>query len=186
MTDSLTKTLESIPPEQLDAMRARFKQEVETSGAMHVQAATKFQAGLDKVVDVLLILVLKFGRATSALLAIGVVLIVCLITLIIATVKILELSSQVADIAHHQEEAALSTQRIEKATTDTQKQVDTTSKNLEAKVDTVVAGAPQVEVDSKGKAKIVIQATKKKHVPSAPSSAPPAAVHLPVELDLPQ
>jgi type II secretory pathway pseudopilin PulG len=185
--DTLNKTIESVRPEKLENMRQTFQRELEMSGAIHVEAAQKFQAGLDKVVDVLLILVLKFGRATTALLAIGFVILISLVTMIIATVKIIELSSAVAEIQQHQEEASLSAQRIEKATTDTQKQVDTTSKKIDdtqAKVDSVAASTPQVEVDSRtGKAKLVIQATKKRHVPPV-VSAVPAPTQVPVELDL--
>ena len=77
--------------------------------------ATLSDSDLDKVVDVLLILVLKFGRATSALLAIGILLVVCLVTLIIAAVKVLEVSSQLAEIQQHQDEFSISQKHIEES-----------------------------------------------------------------------
>ena len=185
MSDELTKAIESIPPAQLDVMRKRFQDEIELSGAVHVAAATKFQAGLDKVVDVLLILVLKFARATSALIAIGFVLIVCLVTLIVATVKVLEVSNQVAEIQQHQDEFSMSQKRIEESTTATQKQVDSTNQKIDAtqaKVDTVVDSAPKVEVDARtGRAKIVIPAKAKK---PATATAPAVASSKPLEIDL--
>jgi hypothetical protein len=181
MSDELTKAIESIPPAQLDVMRKRFQDEIELSGAVHVAAATKFQAGLDKVVDVLLILVLKFARATSALIAIGFVLIVCLVTLIIATVKVLEVSNQVAEIQQHQDEFSMSQKRIEESTTATQKQVDSTSQKIDA-TQAVLESDPHVEVDTKtGRAKIIIPAKAKK---PATATAPAVASSKPLEIDL--
>jgi len=168
--DSLIKAIGSISEGQLDVMRKRFHDEIELSGALHVEAASKFQAGLDKVVDVLLILVLKFGRATTMLIVLGLLNVVCLVINVIATVQVASTRSEVRDLVERQEEFASSQKRIETSTTATQKTIDAT----QAKVDSVVEASPKIEVDAKtGKAKIIIP-TKK----SAPASSKPVELNL--------
>lgn len=170
--DPLSSTLGSTSPERLK----QLKEELFDSSSKHMEAANRFQAGLDKVIDVLLILVLKFGRATTMLLANGIFSIICLVTLVVATVQIMSLRSEMKDLMDRQEEFAKSQQRIERTTNDTQKQVTTASKQVEetsAKVDTVAETAPKVELDPKtGKAKLVVTVPPK---PSPKSSNPPPA-----------
>lgn len=167
---TLDTTINSIAPERLDAMKDSFFTELKESGSKHVEAATRFQAGLDKVIDVLLILVLKFGRATTMQLVNGGLNIACLVTLIIATVQITTLRSEVKDLMFKQEEFAKSQKRIEKTTSETQQDVATASQKVaetKAKVDDVAATAPKVELDTKtGKAKLVVQVPEKKKTKS--------------------
>jgi hypothetical protein len=162
--DPLLSTIESIAPDKLSEMKDRLSKELETSGSKHAEAAARFQAGLDKVIDVLLILVLKFGRATTMLLVMGILNIICVVTLIVATVHVTALRSEVRDLMDHQEEFARSQKRIERTTTETKQDVATTSQKVsetQAKVETAAEAAPKVEVDAKtGKAKLVVPVTE--------------------------
>jgi cell division protein FtsL len=183
MSNPLDNTLNSIPPEKLAEMRRHTEDELDklkASGSIHVEAANRFQAGLDKITDVLLILVMKFGRATTVLLIVGGLNIVLLVALIISLVNILSLRSEARDLLDRQEEFARSQKRLERTTNDTQEKVDTTSKRIEEtqhKVDTAVESAPKVEVDSRtGKAKLVVPVESKKPIKVAP---PPASKPLP-------
>lgn len=175
MSNPLDNTLNSIPPEKLQEMRRHTEDELEklkTSGSIHVEAANRFQAGLDKVTDVLLILVMKFGRATAMLLAIGIVLVLNLAMLVIATVQSVTIRTQMTDLQERQEDFARSQKRLERTTTDTQDKVDSTSKKVDEtqqKVESAAEAAPKVEVDTKtGKAKLVVPVDAKKTVKVAP------------------
>lgn len=120
----------------------------------HMQAANRFQAGLDSVVNVLLMLVLKFGRASTLLLAMGVVSSVCLIFLVICTIQIVEIKTQMRDLMDRQEVLAKTQMRIEKTSQETNQKVEQTQQ----KVDIAVEQQPKIEVDSRtGKAKIVVK-----------------------------
>lgn len=185
--DPLSNTINSIPPEKLDVMRDEMF-DFKTSGGKHIEAANKFQAGLDKVTDVLLVLVLKFARATTVLLIAGIFNIVLLTTLIICTVNILSLRSEVRGLLDRQEEFARSQSRIERTANETQSQVKSTSKTVEetqAKVETAVDSAPKVEVDKKtGKAKLVVQVpAKPRPVPAASGSAAPSSKQIEIKLE---
>jgi uncharacterized protein YlxW (UPF0749 family) len=181
MSNPLDNTLNSIPPEKLQEMRRNTEDELEklkTSGSIHVEAANRFQAGLDKVTDVLLIRVMKFGRATNMLLAIGILLVVNLLMLVIATVQSVTIRTQMTELLDRQEEFARSQKRLERTTTDTQEKVDSTSKKVDEtqlKVDSAAEAAPKVEVDTKtGKAKLVVPVESKKTVKvSPPKTAKP-------------
>lgn len=175
--DPLSNTINSIPPEKLDVMREEMF-DFKTSGVKHVEAANKFQNGLDKVTDVLLILVMKFGRATTVLLIAGLFNLILLITLVICTVNILSLRSETQDLLDRQESFARSQSRIEKTTNDTQEKVTSTSKTVE-ETQAKVEAAPKLELDRKtGKAKLVVQVQPKPHTPV--SSPPPKQLELPV------
>ena len=183
MSNPLDNTLNSIPPEKLAEMRRHTEDELEklkTSGSIHVEAANRFQAGLDKVTDVLLILVMKFGRATNMLLAIGILLVVNLAMLVIATVQSVTIRTQMTDLQDRQEDFARSQKRLERTTNDTQVKVDSTSKKVDEtqqKVDSAAESAPKVEVDTRtGKARLVVPVEAKKTIKVPP---PPAARPLP-------
>jgi len=186
-SDPLTTTIESIAPERLDAMKEDLFKNLEKSGTKHVEAATKFQAGLDKVVDVLLILVLKFGRATAVLIVLGVLNIICLTVNVVATVQLTTLRVQVRDLMNQQEDFARSQKRIEKTTSETKQDVATTSKKVaesNARVETAVEAAPKVEVDTKtGKAKLVVSVPKIKAKPAASSPTKPDGRKIIVNLE---
>ncbi len=180
MSNPLDNTLNSIPPEKLEEMRRHTEDELEklkTSGSIHVEAANRFQAGLDKVTDVLLILVMKFGRATNMLLAIGILLVVNLAMLVISTVQAVTIRTQMTDLQDRQEDFARSQKRLERTTNDTQVKVDSTSKKVDEtqqKVDSAAESAPKVEVDTRtGKAHLVVPAEAKK----PPKVVPPLAAH---------
>ncbi len=170
--EALDTTIASMAPGKLEALKDVVFRDFEVSGSKHVEAATKFQAGLDKVVDVLLILVLKFGRASTMLLVLGLLNVACVITIIVTTVQIAVLRSEVGDLMDRQEEFAKSQKRIEKTTTETKQDVATTSQKVsetQAKVETAVEAAPKVELDARtGKAKLVVP------VPPKPSKKPTA------------
>ncbi len=169
----LDTAIASIAPGKLEAMRDVVFRDLEVSGSRHVEAATKFQAGLDKVTDVLLILVLKFGRASTMLLALGILNVICIAIIVVATVYIAALRSEVGDLMDRQEEFAKSQKRIEKTTTETKQDVATTSQKVaetQAKVETAVEAAPKVELDARtGKAKLVVPVPPK---PSKKAAAP--------------
>lgn len=176
--ETLSNTIDSIAPERLDAMKENMFKSLEESGSMHLEAATKFQAGLDKVTDVLLILVLKFGRATTFLIVVGIINIVVLTINVIATVNIAALRSEVRDLMDRQEEFARSQKRIEKTTVETKQDVASTNQKVaetQAKVDTAVETAPKVEIDARtGKAKLVVSVpVKKPQAPKAMASGAP-------------
>ena len=177
--DPFHSTIHSVAPDKLEAMKdALF--DFKESGTKHVEAANKFQAGLDKVIDVLLILVMKLGRASAFQIAAGAVQVVCLVALIISTVQILSLRSEVRDLLHRQEEVAKSQKRIEKATSETQEKLATTSETVKETQETVrkvEQTAPQVEIDKRsGKAKLVLP----KPTPTA-STKPTKGLEIPLE-----
>jgi hypothetical protein len=119
--------------------------------------------GLDKIVEVIGILVLKFGRATSALIAVGIMLVLCLVTLVTSMVQSMVIRSEMRDLLDRQELLIKSQGRLEKASSSTQKVLtDTLQKVVEtqAKIETVAETTPKIKVDSKtGKTKLVIQKT---------------------------
>lgn len=126
---------------------------LETSSAKHLEAAAKFEAGMDKVVDVLLMLVLKFGRATTAQIVSLFILFVCLITLVITTINVSYLRGEVKDLMRQQESLMQAQKRIERTTTETKKDMADTSLRMTA----AAQSAPKIEVDQKtGKAKLVV------------------------------
>lgn len=117
--------------------------------------------GLDKMIDVIALLVLKFGRATTALIGVGSLLILCLITLVISMAQSMVIRNEVRDLLDRQELLIKSQARLEKTMTATQLVLtDTLEKVVEtqAKVETVAESTPKIKVDSKtGKTKLVIQ-----------------------------
>lgn len=141
--DPLSKALKSVTPDELEAMRLKFQEEMDKSSAKHAQAAERFSAGLDKVVDVMLILVLKFGRATTMLLVIGALNIVCLLMMVISTIQMTSVNSQVHDLVMQQESFAASQKRLEKTTTDSSQEVVKKVEETKAKLDDVVDAAPK-------------------------------------------
>jgi hypothetical protein len=165
--DPLSNAVNSVPPDKLETMREEMFS-FRTSGAQHIEAANKFQAGLDKVIDVLLVLVMKFGRATSVLILGGLVLVVNLVSLVVVTIQIFSLRSEVRDLLDRQESFSRSQERIEKTANATQEKVEAT----QAKVDTAVETSPKIEVDKRtGKAKLIVPATPPK---DATASSPAA------------
>lgn len=186
--DPLSNTINSIPPDKLDAMRGEMF-DFKTGGLKHLEAANKFQAGLDKVIDVLLVLVMKFGRATSALILGGIVLVVCMFALVIVTIQIFSLRSEVRDLLDRQEEFSRSQKRIEKTSNETQEKVESTGKAVEEtqeKVKAAVDASPKVEVDKRtGKAKLVVSVPPKPR-PAAASGfgAAPVASAAPRQVEI--
>lgn len=169
--DPLSNAVNSVPPDKLENMREEMFS-FRTSGAQHIEAANKFQAGLDKVIDVLLVLVMKFGRATSVLILGGILLVVNLVALLIVTVQIFSLRSEVRDLLDRQETFSKSQERIEKTANETQEKVEAT----QAKVDTAVEATPKIEVDKRtGKAKLIVPAQPPK--PATSSSPASSATH---------
>ena len=153
--DLLTVFHKSVPPERLSMLREDLL-DFRKSGLKHQEAADRFSAGLDKVVDVLLILVLKFGRATSMIIAMIVILGLCCVTLVVSTIHVMTLKYDVADLIRRQEAFARVQERLEKATNSTQEQVSSTNKKIEETQATIEA-APKIEIDKKtGKPKIVV------------------------------
>lgn len=143
--------------------------------SLHMEAANRFQAGLDHVVNVLLMLVLKFGRASTLLVVMGAINSACLVFLVICTVQIATLRSEMRDLLDRQEVLAKSQVRIEKAAQDTNEKVDQTNQ----KVEIAVEQQPKIEVDAKtGKAKIVVKKPPVKVVP------PPSSASAPLEIDV--
>lgn len=130
--EHLLELQQKTNPLELESAKKTVLFELEkTDNLPHtLKAAEKFGLGLDSVTDVLLILVLKFGRATSVLIAIGGLLIVCLLGLVISLVNVAALSSQMADIQLKQEEIARLQVRIETKTTETKEKVDSTEKKI--------------------------------------------------------
>jgi hypothetical protein len=179
--DPLVRTINSIPPEKLEGMREEMF-DLRTSGSKHVEAANKFQNGLDKVTDVLLILVMKFSRSTTVLLIAGLFNFVVLVALVICTVNILLLRSEMRDLLDRQESFARSQSRIEKTTNATQEKVDSTSKTVE-ETQAKVEAAPKIELDRKtGRAKLVVQVSPKpRPAASATSSTVPKQIEIKLE-----
>ncbi len=118
-------------------------------------------AGLDRVVEVIARLVLKFGRATSALLVIGGLLIICLTVLIISMVQFITVRNEMRDLIDRQELLIKSQARLEKSALATQAILEETQKKVsetQARVETVAESTPKIKVDSKtGRTKLVIQ-----------------------------
>lgn len=139
-----------------EQLKAALFHDLEASHAKHKVAADKFEAGLDKVIDVLLMLVLKFGRATTAQIISLVVLLACLVTVVITTINISYLRSEIRSLMYHQEELMQAQKRIEKNTTDTKKDTATMSQ----RVSEVADATPKIEVDQNGKAKLVLDEKK--------------------------
>lgn len=156
MTDELQDIIKSLPPEQQLRMRERFQEDLERSGAKYAEAANKFQAGLEGVTNVMLNLVLNFGRASTLLLVIGAINTLCLIMMVISTIQVTAVKSQMDDLLLKQEASA---KRLEKTTTESNEEVVKKVEETKAKVDNVVETAPKVKVDARtGKAKLVVPA----------------------------
>lgn len=67
-------------------------------------AANKFVSGLDAVTDALLLVIMKFGRATTALWSVGIVVVVCLIVMLAILVDLYSLSTRMSYIEIKQQE----------------------------------------------------------------------------------
>lgn len=148
----LNDILNDLTPEQQQRMRERFEADLQRSGAAHVEAARKFQAGLEGVTNVMLNLVLNFGRASTLLLVIGATNILCLIMMVISTVQAVSIRSQVDDLLMKQESLVVSQRQLEKSTTEATEEVSKKVDETKAIVET----APKIKVDAKtGKAKLV-------------------------------
>lgn len=117
--------------------------------------------GLDKMIEVIALLVLKFGRATTALIAVGVLLIFCVVALIVSMAQTIVLRNQMRDLLDRQELLVKSQVRLEKTMTSTQLVLtDTLHKVVEtqAKIETVAEATPKITVDSKtGKPRLVMK-----------------------------
>ena len=140
---------------------------------------TKELTGLDKIVEVIAILVLKFGRATSVLLAIGGLLILCLTVLVISMVQFMTVKSETRSLLDRQEVLIKSQARLEASTMATQNALVEASKKItetQARVETVAEATPKIKVDSKtGKTKLVIQKPALLSVTQDSSSKPAEA-----------
>lgn len=182
-TPKLAATLTSIPPGKLEASRKRVSEEIQhqqgeeaeaPSSTAHLLAADRFTQGLDVVSDVLILLVGRFQKTTTLLVLGGILQLMCVVALVGATIGLNSVKEKVELLQAKQEEFAKSQQRLEKTTTETQKKVETTEKKVDDAA-TKFDEQPKLSVveDSKGKPKVIIQATK---VPSAkPSAVPPVA-----------
>lgn len=129
----LNLMLENVDPKDLEKARQQAESEArkmesrfpeEDVAITHtMKAARQFEQGMDAVTDVLLTLVLKFGRATTWLVGMGALLVVCIIVLIVSLVNIGTLSSQVADLQMSQHEIARIQRNIERKTNETSTKV---------------------------------------------------------------
>jgi hypothetical protein len=63
-----------------------------------VTAANKFVSGLDAVTDALLLVILKFGRATTALWSVGIVVVLCLLVLLAIMIDLTSLGNRMGYI----------------------------------------------------------------------------------------
>lgn len=108
--------------------------------------------GLDKIVEVLTRLVLKFGRAITALQVVGVLLIICLIALVISVGQTAAIRTDMRDLIIRQEALMISQNRSEKALKDTLDKVLETRDRIE----NVAATTPRVKIGDNGKPRIVI------------------------------
>lgn len=153
MTEELSDIIKNLTPEQQLRMRERFGADLEQSGAKYVDAANKFQAGLEGVTNVLLNLVLNFGRASTLLLVIGGINVVCLVMMVISTIQMISVKSQVDDLLMKQESFAVSQRRFDQSNEEVVKKVEETK----AKIDDVAETSPKVKVDSKtGRPRLVL------------------------------
>lgn len=135
----------------------KHNMDLEVSTSRHLEAAQRFEAGMDKVVDVLLMLVLKFGRATTAQVVNLFLLFMCLLILVISTINVSYLRDEVKDLMYQQEDLMRAQKRIEQTTEATKKDVATTSEQ----VTKVAEATPKIEVDEKtGKAKLIVDDQK--------------------------
>jgi cytoskeletal protein RodZ len=117
--------------ESIEAIKVNYvtdDDEEPISARSSVKAADKFVAGLDAVTNVLLTLVLKFGRATSMLVVVTGVLILCLVSLVIAVGQVFTIKSQLHELLEKHEDLSRAQARIEKSTQATQAVVETQPK----------------------------------------------------------
>jgi len=159
MENPLNEIIRSIPPDKLEDMRAEMSN-FEQGSRTHVEAANQFRTGLDKVIDVLLILVLKFGRATSVLLAVGILMTLGTVILVVNTIQAVQLRSDVAALLDQQEQFARSQKRLEKTAAEnqarTQRSVEATRDQIKS-VETQIEKTPRIEVDQHtGRARLVV------------------------------
>ncbi len=147
----------------------KHNMDLEMGTSRHLEAAQRFEAGMDKVVDVLLMLVLKFGRATTAQVVNLFLLFVCLLILVISTINVSYLRDEVKDLMYQQEDLMRAQKRIEQTTEATKKGVDTTSQQ----VTKVAEATPKIEVDEKtGKAKLIVDDQKAVDLKVVPDKKP--------------
>ncbi len=136
----LDKALRSISPKALQKARDQVSQVSNTPVEIRVASdserarastAERFSSGLDAVTDVLLLLVLKFGRATSFLVACGLVLLACLAALIVSIVKISDSTRKSEDVLLQIERIEHDQQGLEKKVIETKSQVDRTARTVD-------------------------------------------------------
>lgn len=163
--------LMSLPPDRGPSDNAPPSvdfRELRTTG----EIASQFNQGLDKVTDVLLLLVLKYGRAASLLVGVLVGIAICIVALIWNTAY---LAATRADVA----EAQMKQEEILQKQSETLKQTrEAYSSAMEAKevAEAAAAAAPAVVVDEDGKAKLIIKGDKEHPLPDdLPNSRKPSA-----------
>lgn len=158
--------LMSLPPEG-GPPSVDFR-ELRTTG----EIASQFNQGLDKVTDVLLLLVLKYGRASSLLVGVLVGIAICIVALVWNTAYLAATRADVAETQMKQEEI------LQKQSEILRKTKEAYSSAMEAKevAEAAAAAAPAVVVDEKGKATLIIKGDKEHPLPDdIPNSRRPAA-----------
>jgi len=131
------------------------------------EIADKFMSGLDKISDVLLILVLKFGRATSLLLGVLMILGVAICFLIWNVIMIYNTRMDMAELMDQ-------VQEVQKKQGDTIVRAEAAEKRAEAaeeKAAEAAEAAPKIVVDEAGRARLIVKEDLAQDTPS-PSPRP--------------
>lgn len=168
LTEKREIPLVSLPPESDPSPPSVDFRDLRTTG----QIASQFNQGLDKVTDVLLLLVLKFGRASSLLVGVLVGIAICIIALVWNTAYLAATRSDVADAQAQQEEILRKQEEILKQTQEAYNSVMDAKKVAEEAAE----AAPAVVVDEDGRAKLIIKGDKENPLPNElPNSKRPSA-----------
>lgn len=149
--------LVSLPPDSDSSPPSVDFRELRTTG----QIASQFNQGLDKVTDVLLLLVLKFGRASSLLVGVLVGIALCIIALIWNTAYLAATRADIAEAQIKQEEVLKQQEEILKRT----KEAYNSAMEAKQTAEEAAKTAPSVVVDEDGKAKLLIKGDKDNPLP---------------------
>ncbi len=172
----MRQTIGPVSPQELDRARAHVKsetakiQEDDDSKASLSKSsiaraadieelkkastvASQFNQGLDKVTDVLLILVLKYGRASSMLVGVLFGITIALAVQVYNTISLANARSEVSNLLREMEEI----QKKQGAILATAADAVERSKAAEARAKAAEEAAPEIVVDSEGQATLVVK-----------------------------
>lgn len=187
--DSLAPVPPAAPPPLVPANRPSFSDASVEDLRETREVAVQFSSGLDQVQNVLLVVVLKFGRAINMMRAMLIVLGISVVAIIWNVIQNLSQNNRNEAIVDNIQQLQAQQATMIRSLMEAKKQVDEATQQAEKAREE----APKVVLDSEGKAKLLVSGDDelKKRVEDQPApkafykkSTPPKVTEKGVEIDL--